>query len=244
MKLTIKIKKPDLKFLQRGKNFENIFNAVLIRTSKQLGKEIVKAMRNIMESGEWEPNEPEYAAWKATHGYATEPLFRTTLLAKSIASGMKINLPNSIGGEVGWHTGARYPGNLQMRQWARGVPKRRKKNLGLPTETPRMSHSDTNYLAQVARWNEDGAGQISKFHEEQYQVKNGLTKKGTQKFRMKTRVTKELLRLGRLPRPFVATTREEVADIVYERYVDATRKAFARIYGGKNILGDYSSVPF
>lgn len=58
MKLTIKIKKPDLAFLQRGKNFENIFNGILIKTSKQVGLEIKKAMRSTMENGGWDANNP------------------------------------------------------------------------------------------------------------------------------------------------------------------------------------------
>lgn len=187
---------------------------------------------------------PEYAAWKATHGYNTDPLFRTNLLANSIASELKINLPNSIGGEVGWHSGARYPGKLQGRQWSRGVPRRRRKDLGTPnTEAGSMSHHDTNFLAQVALWNETGAGQRSNVSEKSYDVKNGRTPKGTQKWRTKTRMIKEITRTGRIARPFVSTTTTEVTDIVYERYVDATHKAFARVYGGKSKSGA-SGVPF
>ena len=212
MKLTIKIKKPDLAFLQRGKNFENIFNGILIKTSKQVGLEIVKLMRKTMETGGYAPNESKYLFWKTTSGYGTEPLFRTNLLANSIASETKINLPNSIGGEVGWHSGARYPGNLQSRQWKRGVPKRRKKDLGIPFEVEFKSHYDTNTLAQVAAWNEFGAW-------------NGVEGEKRQE------------------RPFVKDTFAEAVDIVYERYVDATHKAFARVYGGKSKSGA-SGVPF
>lgn len=245
MKLKLKINKADLKFLDRGRNFENIFNGVLIRSSKQLGAEIVKIMRDVMKDGGWGSNEPKYKDWKAMHGYGTNPLFRTSLLYNSIASEVKINLPSSIGGEVGWHPGARYPGNLEKRQWTRGVPKRRKKDLGAPdTGSSRFSHSDTNFLAQVAKWNEGGAEQVATHRTEQNQVRNGLTRRSTQKHRIKTRTISTTIRQGRPPRPFVATTRDEVIDLVFERYVDATKKGLARIYGGKNILGTFDQLPF
>jgi hypothetical protein len=243
MKLKIKINRDSLKFLQRGKNFENIFNGVLIKSSKQLGVEIKKIMQETMKSGGWEANEPKYKAWKAASGYSTNPLHRTNLLSNSIAHELKISLPNSIGGEVGWHSGARYSGNLGKRQWTRGVPKRRKSNLGSPdTEVSRFSHSDTNFLAQVAKWNEDGAGQVATHKTEHYSTKNGLTRRGTQKYRIKTRTISTIIRQGRTARPFVAKTREEVIDLVYERYVAATTKAIGRVYG-KKTLGTFSDVP-
>ena len=122
MKLKIKVKKSSIKFLDKARNFENVFNGVLIRASKEAGAKIVKTMKEVMVAGPWEPNDPEYREWKAYRGYNTKVLFRTNLLYNSIAHETIVNLPKSIGGEVGWHSGATYPGYLQRRQWTRAVP--------------------------------------------------------------------------------------------------------------------------
>jgi len=240
MKLKIKIRKEDLSFLQRGKNFENTFNGVLIKASKGLGKKIVSEMKATMDSNGYEPNTPEYQAWKSLYGYDSRPLFKTNMLYKSIASEVKINLPNTVGGEVGWHPGARYPGNLQNRIWARGVPKRRRKAMGEPDRSigPK-NNTDTNYLAEVALWNNNGMGERVKHTETPYRAQNGWNyRKGkdggrvrsTQRFRTRTFVKTITTRSGRKARPFVTDTREKVRELVFESYFNATGNALSRVY--------------
>jgi hypothetical protein len=240
MKLKIGVKKSSLKFLARARNFENILNGALIRASKESGAEIVKIMKEIMKVTPWAKNDPQYKAWKASHGYATDPLFRTNLLYNSVSHETIVNLPKKIGGEVGWHSGARYGGNLGQRQWTRAVPKRRKKDLGPPdTEVGRYSHKDNNYLAQVAEWNEYGMGQRVTHTEETYTVRNGRKRSGEQRYKTKVRSKYTLSRMGRHPRPFVARTKDKIPDKVFVIFKSATMKVFDRIYGKKK----YADVP-
>ena len=242
MKLSIKIRKEDLSFLQRGRNFENTFNGVLIKTSKAIGKEIVNELKSTMDNNGYDPNTPEYAAWKSLYGYDSRPLFKTNMLYKSIASEVKIALPNSIGGEVGWHPGARYPGNLQNRIWKRGVPKSRRKTMGAPdTNIGPKNNTDTNFLAQVALWNNNGLGEQVKHTETPYRAKSGWNYKRdpnnrrirtTQRYHTRVLVSTITTRSGRKARPFVTDTRDkpEVQNMVLQRYYAATQSALSRVY--------------
>jgi len=157
-------------------------------------------------------------------------------LHNSIASETKISLPNSVGGEVGWHPGATYPGYLQQRTWKRAVPKVRKRppksssGKGVYSASPRMSHHDVSKLADIAHSLEGGAGQEFNTKTVAYDVKNGFTKKGTQKYKTKTKEVKEITRMGREGRPFVSDTREKVGDLVFNTYFNATSRALGRVY--------------
>jgi len=117
---------------------------------------IVRTMRTVMEHGGWPPNEEEYRKWKERQGYSSNPLFRTHLLYNSIARKRVSFGPSMISGQVGWWSGARYGGLLHRDTYKGRVPKNRRRYLGKP-QGGKKSMFDTNFLADVARWNEEGA---------------------------------------------------------------------------------------
>jgi len=167
MKMMIEIDPTFKDFIKRLQGFERTFMGNLNVASKQAGKLIKDTIPNVMADTAWSPNEKEYRDWKISHGFDSEPLFRTHLLANSISFQRTAFGPQMIRGEVGWYRGMRYPGILQERMYSGRVPHRRKS--GFPKLTKRQreftrmqlpppkSLFDVKYLGDVALWNEYGS---------------------------------------------------------------------------------------
>lgn len=214
------------------RKFEKNFLVQTRIAGKQSNTEIRRSLRNSMKDVEWPANEPNYLRWKSLYGYSTRPLFRTSLLYNSIGQELKLKSDRVIG-QIGWHEGARYPGDLKEKVWKGRVPSVRRKSLAPASGPygPRMTSNDTNYLAQVAYWNERGEGGVYKVERIARRVRNGRYR-NRQKFRSKYYDRSICVQLGRTARPFVANAFNESDVIPGSNFEIALSKTVKAMFGG------------
>ena len=235
MKISIKIKGGD-KIVNGLKRFERSFLSNATKAGKETNKNFKQFLQDTMNDGGWQPNAENYLSWKSWSGYSTRPLFRTSLLHNSIAHELKWG-KDSLRGQIGWHEGARYPGELKGKVWKGRVPNKRKKKLEPPSGmygNPQSS-TDTNYLAQVAEWNEKGTEGAVGTVKVPVSVRNGFRKNkrgdATQKWRTKYYNKQVYTSPGRPPRPFVARTFNEHKDLPFILFSLAMDKTVASMFG-------------
>jgi hypothetical protein len=113
------------------------------------------------------------------------------------------------------------------------------------------SSSDTNYLAQVAYWNEHGTDGKSSTVRVALQFKNGFrkTKAGNvrQKYRNRYYDKQEFTQSGRPPRPFVQSSVSAAIDHIHSNFSSAIMKAVSSALGkgGKASVGRaIEEIPF
>ena len=157
--MKIRIRISNLQEVKRFHRRVNLFGQVFMRNlrtaQRQAGRDMVRFMRAVMEDEPWIPNADAYRDWKRHHGYATVPLFRTSLLANSISHQAGSFSPQKISGQIGWYSGAQYGGQLQEKIYSGRVPRRRR-TFRTP-QSMSFSTRDTQMLADVAYWNETGS---------------------------------------------------------------------------------------
>ena len=252
MKIDVKISKEADRITRGLRRFERTFLQNIAKKSKNANFLIKNQIQYSMKRGDWPANAEKYLNWKRSHGYSSSPLFRTNLLYNSISTEIKWG-NNSVKGQIGWNEGARYPGDLQNKQWKGRVPNRRKKDLSAPSGMlgyPMTSH-DTNYLAQVAEWNEKGTEGIYKSSTVTKTMRNGFrkAKNGEMKQRFRTKSYEKLITVqsGRPPRPFVARSTEAACEIVEVAFMAAIRDSLETVFKSvqKKTSGvAESAVPF
>ena len=231
----VKISNGD-KIVSGLKRFDKLFLSSTMKAAKTSNLLVKNQIQYSMKRGMWPPNAADYLKWKTHYGFSRNPLFRTSLLHNSVSHKVK-HSNNSIGGMIGWYSGARYPGDLKGKVWKGRVPNRGKKNLAPPSGMmgdPKAS-SDTNYLAQVAYWNEHGTDGTSKTVRVAVQFKNGFrrTKSGNYNQKYKNRYyDKQVFTLsGRPARPFVAGAVPAATDHIYTNFAGAIRKSITAALG-------------
>lgn len=235
LKISVKISNGD-KIVTGLKRFEKLFLSNIMKAAKTSNVLVKNQIQYSMKRGTWPPNAADYLKWKSQYGFSTNPLFRTSLLHNSISHKIK-HSSDSIGGEIGWYSGARYPGDLKGKIWRGRVPNRGKKNLAPPSGmlgNPKAT-SDTNYLSQVAYWNEHGTEGTASTVRVSFQVKNGFRrdKQGNSRQKYKNRYyDKQVYSLsGRPPRPFVARAVPAATDHIETNFVMAMRKTTNSVFG-------------
>ncbi len=230
------------------RRFEKNFLTYTRTAGKQTNKDLVQALKASMKDGEWQHNEEKYLKWKSYSGYSTMPLFRTSLLYNSISQELKLE-QDGLAGRIGWHEGARYPGELKGKVWKGRVPNRRRKLLAPPSgpHGPRLTSHDTNYLAQVAYWNEHGEGGIYKRERVARRVKNGRFR-NRQKYRNRYYDKIVVAQYGRIARPFVEAAFNEsdlIPVINFQTALGKTLNAiFGRRKGNKGMSLHVNDIPF
>lgn len=234
MKIAVKFTNAD-KIIGGIKRFEKTFLSATRAAGKNANLLAKESIKDSMQSM-WPPNAPDYLSWKRSNGYGTVPLFRTNLLYNSISHELKMG-QDTIKGQIGWHEGARYPGDLKRKTWKGRVPNRRKKDLGAPTgmHAEPTSNHDTNYLAQVAVWNETGTEGKTKTKRIAFAIKNGFRKNkrgdAKQKFRNRYYDVQTYEPSGRPPRPFVERAFVVASDMIYNSFTIALDKTVSTMFG-------------
>lgn len=250
MKISVKINNGD-SIVKGFAMFGKIFLTNATKAAKSTNKNFKEFIQDSMNS-DWPLNEKDYLTWKSTHGYATRPLFRTSLLHNSVSHEIKWG-QDFIKGQIGWHEGARYPGKLKGKIWKGRVPNRRKKDLPAPSGMlgDKKSEDDTNYLAQVALWNEKGTEGVGSTTKVPYRMKNGFrrNKSGTVRQRYKTRYYEKFVysSSGRPPRPFVERAFSTNSDLPFVLFSAALDKTLVRTFktaGKSKPVAVVDSVPF
>ncbi len=248
MKIRVKIPAESRAIVRKLRNFEKNFLSQTQMAAKQTNRELRQAIRSSMQDGEWDANEPIYLKWKSQYGYATRPLFRTSLLYNSISHELKRKQDGMVG-QIGWHEGARYPGDLKGKVWKGRVPKTRRKLLAAPSgpHGPRMTSHDTNYLAQVAYWNERGEGGVYKTERVARRIKNGRYR-NRQKYRNRYYDKTVVVQYGRVARPFVEAAFNESDIMAVSNFQIALNKTLRSVFGrgkmSKGALSPVEDIPF
>jgi hypothetical protein len=210
-------------FQKTWAGFPKKFESALGRADSKARLYIVKAMRSIMASGGWQPNESTYQDWKSQHGYDTRPLFRTHLLANSISHERVAFSMQFIRSDIGWHEGMRYHGSLREQIYKSRVPKNARKYKGPPTSAMKSTY-DTQFLARVALWMEKGAGGTQHIK----------TAGGKNQFK---HIQERKTGHDNPPRPFVATTAQAVRPEIIELFAIALKHSLP-------MAGKLEAAPF
>lgn len=248
MKIKVRITGDGKAIVGRFKKFEKSFLAQTRIAGKESNKELRRAIRVSMEEGEWPRNEEDYLKWKSLYGYATRPLFRTRFLYNSVSHELRLKKDGMVG-QVGWNEGARYPGDLKGKVWRGRVPKTRRKAQATASgpHGPRKTSFDTNYLAQVAYWNEHGEGGVYKVERVARRVRNGRVR-NRQKYRSRYYDKKFCVQYGRIARPFVERAFNESDMIPGVNFQLALDKTIASMFGGvkgfRKARAAGSEIPF
>ena len=248
MKIKVSISGDGKAIAARLRKFEKSFLAQTRIAGKESNRELSRSIRTSMDEGGWPQNDPDYLKWKSLYGYATRPLFRTSFLHNSVSHELKM-VKDGLKGQIGWHEGARYPGDLKGKVWRGRIPKTRRKPLAPASgpHGPRKTSFDTNYLAQVAYWNEHGEGGVYKLERVARRVRNGRVR-NRQKFRSRYYDKKVCVQFGRIARPFVAKAFEESDVVPGVNFQLALEKTIASMFGGvkgfRKARSAGSEIPF